>query len=124
MHYRAQIGKQAEQRVAEHLIKDGFTILEYNYRKKGGEIDLIASKPGLLVFIEVKMRQANYFDLGDVITAGKQRKIIAVAKNYIGLYWGTMEQSYRFDVALLQTTQSGLELTYIPNAFTEGDCTW
>ena len=111
-------------RVAQHLIKDGFTILEYNYRKKGGEIDLIASKPGLLVFVEVKMRQENYFDLGDVITPSKQRKIIAVAKNYIGLKGGTFEQSYRFDVALLQGTQTGLELTYIPNAFNEGDCTW
>lgn len=124
MHYRAQIGKNAEQRVAQHLIAQGFTILEYNYRKRGGEIDLIASAPGLLVFVEVKMRQAHYFDLADVITPGKQRKIIAVAKNYIGLKGGTMEQSYRFDVALLQAGQSGLELTYIPNAFTQGGCTW
>ena len=33
MHYRAHIGKEAEEKVAAKLIKDGFTILERNYRK-------------------------------------------------------------------------------------------
>lgn len=84
MHYRSHLGKEAEEKVAHTLIKDGFTILERNYRKKYGEIDLIASKPALMVFVEVKMRQHNYFDLSDVITPSKQRKIIAVAKEYIG----------------------------------------
>ena len=123
MHYRAQLGKEAEERVARKLMQDGFTILEYNYRKRGGEIDLIAAKSDLLVFVEVKMRQNNYFDLSDVITPGKQRKIIAVAKEYIGRN-GWQERSYRFDVALLQGTENNLELTYISNAFNEGDCTW
>lgn len=123
MHYRAHIGKEAEEKVAAKLIKDGFTILERNYRKRHGEIDLIASKPGLLVFVEVKMRKENYFDLGDVITYGKQRKIIAVAKGYIGLR-NTMHESYRFDVALLHGESNQLTVTYIENAFNEGDYTW
>ena len=69
------------------------------------------------------MRQQEYFDLGAVITPSKQRKIMAVAKHYIALHC-KHEQSYRFDVALLQTTNNGLELTYIPNAFNEVNCTW
>lgn len=123
MHYRSYLGKEAEEKVAKELIKNGFTILERNYRKKYGEIDLIASKPQLLVFVEVKMRKECYFDLGDVITPGKQRKIIAVAKHYIGRF-AQQEQSYRFDVALLQGEDDSLELTYIQNAFNEGNCSW
>ena len=123
MHYRTQLGKHAEEKVAQQLIKDGFTILERNYRKKDGEIDLIASKPGLMVFVEVKMRKHNYFDLGDVIVPSKQRKIIAVAKAYLSRV-NKKNQSYRFDVALLHGTGDTLELNYISNAFNEGNCTW
>ena len=45
MHFRSQLGKEAEDKVAQKLIADGFKIVERNYRKKDGEIDLIASKP-------------------------------------------------------------------------------
>lgn len=123
MHYRANLGKEAEKKVADLLQKQGFAIVEYNYRKRHGEIDLIATKASLMVFVEVKMRQHQYFDLSDVITASKQRKIISVAKEYIARK-GTENQSYRFDVALLQGTPQGLNVQYIPNAFTEGDFSW
>ncbi len=123
MHFRSQLGKEAEKKVGEYLINQGFKILEYNYRKKHGEIDLIANKARLLVFVEVKMRQHARFDLSDVITRAKQRKIISVAKEYIAKR-GWQEQSYRFDVVLLVGAQKTLDLTYIPNAFTEGDYAW
>lgn len=123
MHQRAHLGKEAEQKVADQLIRQGFKIVEQNYRKRHGEIDLIATKGSLMVFVEVKMRQHQYFDLSDVITPGKQRKIICVAKEYIARK-GTENQSYRFDVALLQGTPQGLNVQYIPNAFTEGDFSW
>jgi putative endonuclease len=123
MHFRSHLGREAEQKTAHYLLQNGFSIIELNYRKKRGEIDIIASTHDLLVFVEVKMRQNNYFDLSDVITSGKQRKIIAVAKEYIGRN-GWQERSYRFDVALMHGTENNLELTYIQNAFNEGDCTW
>lgn len=123
MHYRANLGKKAEHKIADLLRKEGFTIVEYNYRKRHGEIDLIATKASLMVFVEVKMRQHQYFDLSDVITSSKQRKIISVAKEYIARK-GTENQSYRFDVALLQGAPQGLDVQYIPNAFTEGDFSW
>jgi len=124
MHYRAHIGKEAEELVAQKLIENGFTILERNYRKRHGEIDLIASKYQLLVFVEVKMRHHRYFDLSDVITPSKQRKIIATAKDYLMRKGGSEDRSYRFDVALLEGAEHSLELTYIPNAFNESDCAW
>lgn len=123
MHFRTQKGKAAEEAVAQKLKNDGFTILEKNYQKRDGEIDLIAKAKGLLVFVEVKMRQERYFDIGSVITPAKQRKIIHVAKQYIALH-APEQCSYRFDVALLYTEGSQYTLTYIANAFNEGDCTW
>lgn len=123
MDYRTQLGNQAEETVAQQLQREGFTILERNYRKQDGEIDLIARKDSLIVFVEVKMRQQNYFDLGHVITPSKQRKIILVAKKYLSTV-GWHEYVYRFDVALLYKKDNILSIDYIPNAFNQSCVTW
>ncbi len=123
MAYTLQQGKAAEDFVADHLMSNRFTIHARNYRKRDGEIDLIAGKSDLMIFVEVKMREDNYFDLSTVITPSKQRKIIAVAKEYIA-HLSYAQRTYRFDVALVQGTKHRWELSYIPNAFNEGDCTW
>ncbi len=49
-----QIGNLGESVVANHLVRHGFTILERNYLKKWGEIDIIAVKSDKVHFIEVK----------------------------------------------------------------------
>ena len=51
MHQRSYLGKEGEETVARKLAQEGFTILARNYRKQDGEIDLIASKKDLLVFV-------------------------------------------------------------------------
>jgi putative endonuclease len=121
MHIRSQLGKKAEEYITLQLQKKGFKILERNFRSSHGEIDIIALRDDDLLFIEVKMRQEEYFDLSDVITISKQAKIIHTAKLYIAGH-GYEEKNCRFDVALLEG--SPLKCTYIPNAFNESDCTW
>lgn len=51
---RQTIGKLGENVAVKHLVKHSFEILERNYRKKWGEIDIIAKKGDILHFIEVK----------------------------------------------------------------------
>jgi len=51
---KQKIGKIGEDLACKHLINKGFTILERNYTKKWGEIDIIAEKEGTIYFIEVK----------------------------------------------------------------------
>lgn len=58
-----KIGLLGETFVAQQLVTDGFIIIEKNYTKKIGEIDIIAKKNGILHFIEVKtiiQRQSLY----------------------------------------------------------------
>jgi len=98
------LGYQAEKLVGEHL------------EKKFGEIDLIAQKDKLLIFVEVKMRTNIYFDSAELITRTKQKKIINVAYEYIG-HFGHDDKECRFDVALVENAHNTSHITYLTNAF-------
>jgi putative endonuclease len=114
------LGIAGENHVATFLKSQGFTILARNYTKKDGELDLVAQKKDLVVFVEVKTRAHNYFPLSAVITARKQRRVIKAAQHFIydhNLY----NKILRFDVALVIITdpaQTNASIEYIPNAFT------
>jgi len=56
-----EVGKRGEEIAEEYLVKKGYKILEKNYSTKFGEIDLIATKDSVLVFIEVKLKQTEDF---------------------------------------------------------------
>ena len=49
-----EIGRVGEETACKFLVKRGFSIVEQNYRKKWGEIDIIAKNKGILHFVEVK----------------------------------------------------------------------
>ena len=114
-------GKQSEDFIALYLQKLGFKILEQNYKKFFGEIDIIAKKNDLVVFVEVKARKNSQISMLELVRPSKQNKIIMVAKSYISknnLY----DVTCRFDVALLHLVDGQKpELNYIENAFGQRD---
>ncbi len=114
---RMALGKKGEEIIASALAKEGFRIREMNYETRYGEIDIIASKEDLLVFVEVKARKTQYFNLSQVISYPKQKKIIKTAFDYITKR-PLRDCSYRFDVALLENSKGSYTITYIKNAFT------
>lgn len=68
----------------ELLIKNGYTIVETNYRCRIGEIDIIARNEGYLVFVEVKYRSnANLGNPLEAIDYKKQLKIRRCAQDYL-----------------------------------------
>jgi len=83
------IGRFGEDKATEYLVSNGYTILCRNFRWQGGEIDIVASdrtKPGLIVFIEVKTRQTKSFGLPcEAVTASKMRKIKRTIKVYTSI---------------------------------------
>lgn len=77
------IGKKGEDLACEYLIKKGYTILERNYRKSYGEIDIIATKNNILVFIEVKTRTSNKFGTPlESVTPWKLQSLLKTAQYY------------------------------------------
>ena len=78
------LGRFGEAAAAEYLRKKGYRLLGLNYRTRLGEIDVIASKGGYVVFAEVKLRKDDAFaQAREFVTPAKQRRIIAAAESWI-----------------------------------------
>lgn len=120
MNYKIQKGKEGELLVANHLQKQGYTIISHNYRKRFGEVDVIAQKHDTLAFVEVKWRHNPLIDPAEVISFSKQKKIISIAKHFLSQH-NEMEVVCRFDVALIEENHHSIELRYIENAFNSFD---
>ena len=112
------LGKEGEEAVANWLKKNKFKILEKNYHKRCGEIDIVAMKNDLVVFVEVKTRKSKHFPLSDLIVHSKQQKIILTAKSFV-LQNNLSNKILRFDVALVEKKDCSWDISYIPNAFTQ-----
>lgn len=107
-------GKKGEKKAERFLRKSGFEIIENNYRTSVGEIDIIARKDGVLVFIEVKNRSNSKFGTGaEAVTEKKQTKIIKSAQIYMKKFFGG-ETRCRFDVISIDAS----DISHIENAFT------
>jgi putative endonuclease len=97
---RAIAGARAEALAAEFLAARGMEILERNFRRRCGEIDLVAKDGGTLVFVEVRLRtRGDFGGAAASITAKKRARIAAAA----GLYLARLHRAppCRFDAVLL-----------------------
>ena len=100
---RTRIGHNAEIAAENELIRQGYKILESNWRCKTGEIDRIAIENDILVFIEVRYKKDFYFGTpAETVNLKKQHKIISAAKLYL-LSNNLQETNCRFDV--IEVTQ-------------------
>ena len=119
------IGNMGEKEAVKLLRKKGYRILKQNYTALGAEIDVIARKDDVTVFVEVKTRNIKHLGYREArpassVTPEKQRKIIKVA-NYYSSHNRT-DTRLRFDVVEVYTedTDKGLkikELKHLENAF-------
>ncbi len=78
MNYRQEQGKSGEDRAALFLAEQGFTIIGRNLRYgRKGEIDIAASRDGLVIFAEVKTRKSAAF--GGALYSISRRKRLAMS---------------------------------------------
>lgn len=81
------VGNMAEQAVAEELIRQGFTLLDRNWKTKWCEVDIIARKSDVLWFIEVKYRATTKFGDGlDYIGNQKLRHLRIAADLWVSAH--------------------------------------
>jgi putative endonuclease len=100
----------------------GYHIIKRNYALPGGEIDLIASREDLLVFVEVRLRTNPSFGSGlDSVDIHKQQRIIHTALGFLGRHPAYLGHRCRFDVMSISRRHYFPRLQWTRNAFTHDD---
>ena len=119
MENRRKTGKNYEERAAEYLIGQGFSILCQNFYSRYGEIDLIAKDGEYLVFVEVKYRKNRVCGSPfEAVNANKQRRICRTAFYYCYKNGYKGDTPCRFDVvAILGSCAEEAKIEHIKNAF-------
>jgi putative endonuclease len=93
-------GVSAEGRAAAFLMAKGYRILARRFRTPQGEIDLVARRRHLLVFVEVKAR-ASLDEAAYAVTLRQQRRIIDAAQAWLVAHPEHADFELRFDAMLI-----------------------
>lgn len=113
-----RFGLHGEGIAARFVEELGFEILERNYNTRSGEVDIVGRRSDVLVFFEVKSRQAaGIEDLEYLMTPRKQQRIIRTAKHFLMTRREYSGCCIRFDVILVDLGDGAV--THIPSAFEE-----
>jgi len=105
-------GREAEAQAAQWLMQQGWRVIAERVKTKSGEIDLIAQKPGITAFIEVKWRKRA----ADLATAIDERRLarVAAAVEMVAHEYAGEGDDITIDVLLLAP---GSRPRHIPNAW-------
>jgi putative endonuclease len=114
---RQSLGKSGEDLACAELERRGYAILARRYRSRFGEIDVIASSRGDIVFVEVKARVGDEFGGGAAaVTASKQRRIAQMAVDYLSRH-RLHDRPCRFDVVTVDISGERPNVVVYERAF-------
>ena len=117
---RQRFGEWGEALACAELERLGYAVLARRYRTRFGEIDIIASDAGTVVFIEVKARMSgNFGDPAEAVTSQKQRRLVAMAEDYVARH-GLHATPCRFDVVSVAGDAASPAITLYKDAFRPG----
>lgn len=115
-------GQNGEDFAVKFLKKNGYAIVERNFKTKIGEIDIIVKNKKELIFVEVKTRSSDKFGSAvEAVGKAKQVVISKVANEYLMLQSSkgvdVDKLNVRFDVIGLTGTDGDFEVNHVENAF-------
>ena len=102
---RVRLGRRGEAIARQHLERQGYTILQTNYRRPEGEIDLVARDGEETVFVEVRTRLGSAFGTPEEsVTPTKKERLLAMAQRYMAEHGG---DTWWVDVVAIQLDRTG-----------------
>lgn len=105
---KRSFGYMGENLAAEYLISKGYEIIKNNFTVRGGEIDIIAKKDGVLVFVEVKTRTGESFGKGsESVNTLKKRRLLRAIERYLNKLNLKYDPDYRLDVVEIELNAYG-----------------
>ncbi|TAG55246.1 MAG: YraN family protein [Cytophagales bacterium] len=117
MSSNTQKGNWGEKLAEDFLVKNDFHILQKNYRSGRFEIDIIAQKDEILIFVEVKYRKSLKFGFPEqAVSKTKMNQLKIAAENYI--FETDWNKNIRFDIiSIVDIKEKTLEIVHILDAF-------
>ena len=114
---RVILGKTGEDLACAELERRGYAILARRYRRRAGEIDIVARDGETIVFVEVKARDGRAFgEAAEAVTALKRRRMTQLALDYVTRHRLT-DRPCRFDVVSIHFDAGTPVIEVFENAF-------
>jgi len=113
------IGNFGEKIGLEYLRKKGYKILERNFKKKWGEIDIVGEKNGNLIFFEIKtIKSKDGFSPEDEIDFKKKNQLRKMAQIYLAEKRISKDAPYQIDILsiVLDPASKATEISHFENA--------
>lgn len=116
-----ELGRWGEEKAAEYLVKNGWYILERDWRNGHMDIDIIAvdEETTTLIFAEVKTRSDETFATAeDAVDLQKRNNILRCAASYIKQHPSFQNVSFRYDIiSIIGNPEDGITIRQTPEAF-------
>lgn len=114
---RSEVGRRGEDLAARYLEARGWRILERNYRRREGEIDIVARRGGLLAFVEVKSRRSCAYGVpAEAVTYPKRARIRTLARLFLAERRPGAD-TVRFDVVEVRWAEGQARINHLEGAF-------
>lgn len=112
-----ELGRQGEEYAADYLDEQGYKILDRNWMCGHKDLDIVASKDGTLVFVEVKTRSSmDWGDPEEAVNEKKIRNLVHAADAYIR--YNRLDMDVRFDIISIIMDDTGFyRVEHIEEAF-------
>ncbi len=117
-HKKQSLGALGEDEAVRFLKRNGYRIVERNYKSRLGEIDIIAEENGAICFVEVKTRSSQNFGVPqDALTKTKRHQLSKMALGYLK-HKRLHDCKTRFDVVSIKINDAKKkDVELIKNAF-------
>ena len=114
---RVTLGKIGEDLACRELERRGYVILARRYRRRRGELDIVALDGQTTVFVEVKARQGHeYGEAVEAVTSRKRRRMVELAGDYVARH-RLANRPCRFDVVSIHLDTGRPVIEVYQNAF-------
>ena len=111
-----ELGKKGEQLAVEFLIKNGYEILQRNYRFDKAEVDIIAQKGDILAIVEVKTRSSiDFGNPQDFVKPKQIKNLVKAVDEYVTE--NDLDVEVRFDIIAIVKREKAFDIEHLENAF-------
>ena len=115
-------GAQIEAAARDHLLAAGLRALAANAQARHGEIDLVMRDGDTVVFVEVRYRRSAAFGGGFAsVDAGKRRRLVLAARQFLAMHCELRDAPCRFDVIDASGDPAAPILKWLRDAFRADD---